>query len=275
MDYQFTQFISFDIETTGLNALEHNIIEIAAVKFHINGDVIDSFNSLIDFKGEMTHDVIKIHGITKDMLVGAPPILKVLKDFTEYIEDYPLIAHNAVFDAGFIGYNLNILGLAIPENNIFDTLNLSRKIFKSLPKFSLGYLKSHFNIPIERSHRALDDSLATMSIFKIIIQEHYKNNIFSLKKLSKINPPITFNNVTKDKIHAFKDQIMMINHALNLQLDLILTYNDKQNNMTNRTICPSGVFMTNGSVYLDGFCYLRQEDRRFKLDRILNLELME
>ena len=69
--------------------------------------------------------VNKITGITNDMVENAPIIEQILPDFIDYIADYPLVAHNASFDMGFLLNNAN----KEIKNPVVDTLQLSRNYF--------------------------------------------------------------------------------------------------------------------------------------------------
>jgi len=266
-------FVCFDIETTGLNPLVDSVIEIGAVKFSVDQGEINRFESFIAFNGEIPEKVIKIHGITSDMLEGAPELSDVLIDFIRFIGDCPLVAHNASFDCSFIGYQLGKLGFTYPSNSVYDSLIISRKVFSHLQSHSLSSLKKTFEINSNQSHRALDDALATSEIFNLLTERWSKKRNRPLDNLKKEFPPIHFSDFSLETFNSHVEQVDQINEAMGLKRKVLITYLDKQNKKSEREILPTGIVLNNGYLYLDGYCYLRKEDRRFRLDRIQNIRI--
>jgi DNA polymerase-3 subunit alpha (Gram-positive type) len=156
----------FDFETTGLNPSVNAILEIGAVKV-INDVVQSKFTTLIN-----PHQYIpaylsqKIH-ITNAMVSDKPDICAVLPDFVSFIEDLPLVAHNAKFDMSFLLANCKRQNIQI-TNSVIDTLYLSRHYLKECKRHSLEYLSNYFNIPLDNAHRAYFDAKAAQQLFEII-----------------------------------------------------------------------------------------------------------
>lgn len=125
-----TTFVVFDIETTGFNPIRDEIIEIGAVKVK-DFKIIDRFSALINPQKIISNEIIKLTGITNEMLIDKPKIDVVLPKFLEFIGDAPVVAHNAKFDTGFIREKSKNLNLNF-ENTIIDTLTLSRWLLPDL-----------------------------------------------------------------------------------------------------------------------------------------------
>jgi len=160
-----TSYIIFDFETTGLSPENDRIIEIGALKI-IDDEIVDSFNELIDPKRPIPPYISsKIH-ITNEMVFGKRKVEEVLPEFLEFIENFPLIAHNAKFDMSFLLNNLERMGLKC-DNAAIDTLYLSKK-YLNLEKNSLQYITNHFKINHDNAHRAFADVLALFEVYKII-----------------------------------------------------------------------------------------------------------
>lgn len=152
-------FIAFDTETTGKYPLEAEICEIAAVKFE-NGRVVDSFSSLIKPTQKMSEEVIKIHGITNEMVASAPMARDVIPRFHKFIgEDY-LVAHHAPFDLGFVSVEFEKLGLSLPKTPVICSSRLSRNVIKDSPNHKLQTLIPHLGLTQGAAHRATDDAQA-------------------------------------------------------------------------------------------------------------------
>ena len=94
-------YVAFDTETSGGFPLNSEICEIAAVKWR-GGQVIDTFQTLVKITKQIPDEIIAIHGITNEMLVGAAEIKDVAHAFVKFCGDAVLIAHHAPFDLGFI-----------------------------------------------------------------------------------------------------------------------------------------------------------------------------
>lgn len=156
-------WVAFDTETTGKYPVGADICEIAAVKWR-DGKVVDTFESLVAVREPMGEEVIKIHGITNEMLQGAPEEKQVLERFLAFVEGHPLIAHHAPFDMGFLSFSIEKYGWALPANPVICSSLLSRTLIPESPNHRLQTLTQFLSIPSERAHRALDDSLSCLHV---------------------------------------------------------------------------------------------------------------
>jgi len=167
-----SKLIVFDIETTGLYPERGDrIIEIGAVPI-INNDIIfdEKFERLIDPEIKIPLEITKINHITDKMVKGSGKIQEILPDFLDYIDDYPLIAHNADFDVGFICYFINKLGLRKLRNRIIDTIALSKEVFPDERYHNLDILIKRLGIDFkeDQRHRAIEDVyLTALSFIKL------------------------------------------------------------------------------------------------------------
>ena len=159
-------YVVFDFETTGMNPELNRIIEIGAEKI-TNNEVTGSFNALIDPEQYIPYSITRITHITNDSVADRPTISTVLPKFCDFVEDMPLVAHNAPFDMSFLLANCQRENLTL-NNPAIDTLYLSRKYNKECEKHNLAYLTDYFDIKLKNAHRAYFDALA-----KIIQQKYY------------------------------------------------------------------------------------------------------
>ena len=93
----------FDLETTGLNHEDCQIVEIGAVKIE-NGKITKKFSTFVDPEAEIPLDATRIHGITDAMVMGAPKVDVALADFYKFCEGSTIVAYNIDFDYKFINY---------------------------------------------------------------------------------------------------------------------------------------------------------------------------
>ncbi len=177
-----SEYVVFDIETTGLSPVTEAITEIGAVKIK-GGQVVDSFNTFVNPLKPIPQKIVELTGITDAMVENASPISVVLPEFYDFIGDATLVAHNAGFDTSFIKN-------AAKENDLkydfccIDTLELSRSLIDGVKNYKLDTLTKHFNIKLENHHRACDDAAATAQVFIKLTELLKEKNV---EKISDIN----------------------------------------------------------------------------------------
>jgi DNA polymerase-3 subunit epsilon len=159
-------YIAFDIETTGLNPEENEIIEIGALKVR-DGKVQQRFIEFIRPVEAISSSITKLTGITNDMVENAKPRQEIIPEFLEFCGDDILIGHNVIFDYSFVKVNALAEGMAFERAGI-DTLKIARKVHKELESKSLGNLCQHYNIENNAAHRAYHDALATAKLYQTL-----------------------------------------------------------------------------------------------------------
>ncbi len=177
-----SDFVVFDIETTGLVAGSDKITEIGAVKI-CKGKVTDRWSSFINPEIPIPENIVKLTGITDEMVKDAPIIDEILADFLEFSKGAVLVAHNASFDTGFIKFDAKRLGLDYDFCSL-DTLMLARSLYPELKNHRLDTLTKHLKVILENHHRAVNDAKATADIFLKMISELKQ---LELIKLSDLN----------------------------------------------------------------------------------------
>ncbi len=162
-------FAIIDVETTGGRPEFERITEIAIV-LHDGERVVDTFSTLLNPERSIPWNITQLTGITNDMVATAPKFYEVAKKIVEMTTDAIFVAHNVSFDYGFIREEFRRFGYDFSRKQLC-TVRMSRKAFPGLRSYSLSNLKQHFGIYAENSHRALDDTLATVEIFERILAE--------------------------------------------------------------------------------------------------------
>lgn len=156
------EYVVFDLETTGLDLMTNGITEIGAVRIS-GGRISEQFTTLVKPDYPITEEIVKITGITSEMVESAPKIGSVIPDFMKFIQGAVLVAQNADFDMKFIKRFAGAEEYEV-NNKVMDTMELSRKYLPQLRRNDLHTLAEHFGI-VFHHHRALSDAYATAEIF--------------------------------------------------------------------------------------------------------------
>ncbi len=178
-------FVVFDIETTGLNPKNDNIIEIGAVKIS-NRKVVDSFSTFVHIDKKLPGKIIELTSITDDMLQGQPEIDEALPAFLDFAKGCVLVAHNAKFDLGFIKEKAKVLSIENYNPPVLDTLELSKALIKDVKNHRLNTLTKKLGINLINHHRAVDDANATGQLLIILLNKLSEREIYDVSKLNDI-----------------------------------------------------------------------------------------
>lgn len=155
------RFISFDVETTGLDAYSDRIIELGAVLYE-NGKETSRFSSLVNPGVSIPSSATEVNHITNKMIKNAPDEESIYPRFIDFIDDAIegktiIVAHNAKFDLDFLTRAFQRLGINA-EMRYIDTLSISRKLVKGLDNYHLNTIADSFSIINPNAHRAVTDA---------------------------------------------------------------------------------------------------------------------
>ncbi|MDP5157706.1 MAG: exonuclease domain-containing protein [Flaviramulus sp.] len=175
-----------DIETTGGKYNEEGITEIAIYKYD-GHKVVDQFISLLNPERDIQPFVVNLTGINNSMLRNAPKFYEVAKRIVEITEDCILVAHNAQFDYRILCTEFRRLGFEF-ERKSLCTVELSKHLIPDQPSYSLGKLVRSLGIPVTDRHRASGDALATVKLFKMLLDKDSDKTI--IKESVRLNPKL-------------------------------------------------------------------------------------
>jgi DNA polymerase-3 subunit epsilon len=164
-----------DVESTGGQYNEEGITEVAIYRFD-GHEIVDQFASLINPERKIQPFVQKLTGINNAMLVRAPKFYEVAKRIIEIMDGAVLVAHNADFDYRMLRLEFERLGYEF-EVKTLCTVQLSQKLLPEQTSYSLGKLVKSLGIPITDRHRATGDALATVKLFKLLLNKDVDRSI--------------------------------------------------------------------------------------------------
>ena len=270
-DMNDVEFIAFDLETTGLSPDFNRIVEVGAVRFRADGTELDRMEQLVDPRCRIPNDVIKIHGITDEMVRGQPPIEDVLPEFARFLghSETILLAHNASFDVGFLSAAFSRCNADLPEHPIIDTLALSRRTLPRLRNHRLETVARHLRIADSTEHRALGDALVVRSVFLKFLAQAL--TIETTVDLFDLVPPIYFEPMISGPITVPKRYRSLI-QAIEIGRSISIVYAGGTKSQRRRLITPSSLIEVRGSVYLIAHCHIDDMEKHFRLDRIVEFD---
>lgn len=159
-------YVVFDLETTGVNVIKDDIIEISAVKV-LGGKVADTFSTLVNPGRPIPYYATQVNGITDEMVEDAPDIREALADFLTFAGDAVLVGHNIQsFDLNFVSNAAEGLFGKTVENDYIDTLYMARSCLPELSHHKLVDVASYFHISAEGAHRALCDCIMNQKCYE-------------------------------------------------------------------------------------------------------------
>jgi DNA polymerase III epsilon subunit family exonuclease len=256
-------FIALDLETTGLSAAADRIVEIAAVRFLATGEEIGRYQTLVNPQRCVPIEAYAVHGISDEVLALASPAGDVLPSFLTFLGDSgatALIAHNAAFDAGFLGTEFKRAGLPIPDHSVFDSLALARSALPNLGSHRLEAVAEHLGLDPAGAHRAMADTLLVKQIWL------------------RLGGPNGFASVTSFKMFDARETMALpVGWAVLEQVVargsvLRIEYEGGTRGTALRSITPRRLESKGGSIFLVALCHLDSLEKSFRVDRIRTLE---
>ena len=192
-----------DIESTGGKFNEESIIEVAAYRFD-GTSIKDQFISLVNPQRDIHPYVEKLTGITSTMVKTAPKFHEIAKRIVEITSDSILVAHNAQFDYRILQLEFKRLGYEFSMKSLC-TVILSQELLPDQESYKLGRLSRSLGIPLKDRHRASGDALATVELFKILMEKDIKQDI--IKKSIVEFPGESMSSLFKETIENLKNNI--------------------------------------------------------------------
>ena len=177
--------IVLDTETTGLDYTKERMVEFAAVRLE-NGKIKDEFQTLINPQQHIRKSSIAIHGITQDMVADAPTEEEIMPKILEFIGDYPIVAHNAIFDYTFLNEaSLRTTGEELTNARI-DSQQMFKEVYPDLESHGLEALTKKFNVDLTNHHRAMADTMGLALAYPKLKKLYLQKYDWEVKQLENV-----------------------------------------------------------------------------------------
>jgi DNA polymerase III subunit epsilon len=262
------EYVAFDLETTGLSAESDRIVEIGAVRFDASGEILGEFERLVNPLRPSGPRARAVHGISDAELALAETAEVVLPEFLGFLGDpsrTTLMAHNASFDAGFLGRELARLGRPMPGHAVVDTLAMARKRWPKLGGHKLDFLANRLGLDPLGPHRALADSRRVRGLWLALeaasVEAEAAPLAYPIFDARCPLPAPRGWGWVEDAIG--RDQVVRIE------------YTGGTRGLGLRSISPRRFSNRGGVAYLVALCHLDLKEKEFRLDRVRRFEVVE
>ena len=178
-------YVSFDLETTGLSVIHDGITEFGAVKVK-NGEVIDRLQFFVNPEREIPSRIVELTHITNEMVRNEPNIVERVEEIMAFFADHVIVAHNAIFDVGFLNVAYKKAGKQPIQNTIIDTLPLARAILKPMKSYRLGVVAKNYRVKYEDyvAHRADYDAEVLANVLNMMFHQLMNEGIYRISELN-------------------------------------------------------------------------------------------
>ena len=270
-DLNEVEFVIFDTETTGLEPeLGDRVVEIAALKFK-GQERLATFESLINPKRQISAAAFAVNNISQEMLKGAPEAGEVLPKFLDFIKGSCICSYNAGFDLKFLNNELKLIGrVPLRDIHVVDVLKMARRLLPGQERYPLWFTAQQLGINIKQEHRAFSDVELTFGVFNKL------KEILRVKGVSEFRSFLHLFSIDKHFLESVISQkTAEIQEAINLGVSIKIKYLSSSGaEVTEREVVPKEIKQENGRSYLIGYCCLKREERTFRIDGILHLEVV-
>ena len=145
-----------DLETTGLDVHDDEIIEYGAIRIR-NGEPVASFASFVHIEKNLPKGIVQLTGIKpEDLMVGKDP-QEALSEFLLFIGNDILVGHTTSFDMAFLREECKKMNVKIPSNRCYDIAKIARKKLHRISNYKLLTLASYYQLGNKIEHRAVPD----------------------------------------------------------------------------------------------------------------------
>lgn len=262
-DLSNCRFAFLDLETTGLSPwFGDRVCEIGIILTE-GKRIKKRYQQLVNPQRPLSPAAASTNQLSDAELAQAPLFQQVLRDVESLLRDSVVVCHNAQFDLQFLDNEYRRARRELQIPNLIDTLLMARNHF-DFPSNSLTNIAAEFNIQNPEAHRALADALTDKNIFFAMMELLIQNGQQLDSFIGIYNSPAW----PQGEICLPTE----LAEAIKARQRLQLAYVDKNGERSTRIITPIDVQGLSDYIYLRAYCHLRQGERTFRLDRIIELQ---
>jgi DNA polymerase-3 subunit epsilon len=259
-----TEFVAFDTETSGAYPIGNEIVEFGAVRWK-NGQVIDSYQTLLKPREAMSDFIIGIHGITNDMVADAPLMKEKVAEIRKFFEGAYLMAHHAPFDMGFVTADFEKHNIGLPQEQVICTSLLSRVVIPESPNHKLQTLIGELGIDGGTAHRAHDDAKACLMVGLECFRRLGEKATIA-QALQKMGKTLKWENYRV--MQSGNSLIEKVVEATSKKLAMDIVYEGGSSKGETRRITPMGIVRNPDGDYVMAMCHRDAAQKRFYLSKI-------
>ena len=263
-DLSSARFAFLDLETTGLSPWFGDRISEIGIVLTEGKRIKQQVQMLVNPERPLSLGAASTSGLSDEELFTAPIFAYIADEVVEWLKGTVVVCHNAQFDVQFLDSEFRRLGREIQIPNLVDTLLLARQYF-DLPSYSLLSIAEAFQIPMTTAHRALNDAHTGRGIFFAMMESLKQFNKPLDEYIGIYNSPVWPN----DGIQLPTE----LGEAIYGSKRMFIRYVNGEGEKTERWITPKQVMGLSDYVYLKAHCHLRNAERNFRLDRIIEVKV--
>ena len=263
-DLSNCRFAFLDLETTGLSPWFGDRICEVGIVLTEGKRIKSTYQQMVNPERPLSPAAASTNGLTDAQLAKAPLFAEVASDVEVLLREAVVVCHNAQFDLQFLDSEFRRLGREIQIPNLIDTLFVAREHF-DFPSFTLTNIAGHFGIQNPDAHRALADALTDKGVFFAMMATLIQDGKSLDQFIGLYNSPAW----PTESVQLPTD----LGEAIFSGRRMHITYVDKDGERTQRWITPMQVMGLSDYIYLRAYCHLREDERTFRLDRILDVRV--
>ena len=263
-DLSNCRFAFLDLETTGLSPWFGDRVCKVAVVLTEGKRIKATYQKLVDPCRPLSPAAASTNRLTDAELRGQPSFADLAGELENWLKDAVVVTHNARFDMQFLDSEFHRLGYQAQFPNLIDTLLLARQYF-DLPSYTLSALSEAFHVPPVEAHRALFDALTVKGLFFEMMEALKPAGRALDDVIGLYNSPVW----PDDGIQLPTE----LGEAIYSSKPMFIRYVNGEGIETERWITPKQVMGLSDYIYRKAHCHLRNDERNFRLDRILEVKV--
>lgn len=264
-----------DVETTGASPdYGDRVIELGIARVE-GGRIVAEYQQLIDPRRRVSYAITALTGISQQMVDSQPTFAEQLPAAMDLLAGAAVLGHNVRFDLGFLNREFRSAGQemsrVLGDVPVFDTVRLARKLFGRGGN-GLQKLAPRLGVLPTAAHRALADCVTTHGVFDKLLERCGGWDLSLVDLMQRQGGPMK---LLPANPKAEPQLPLELEEALDQKKPVMMEYLDTGQRKTQRLIQPLSVRRFNDELVLVAWCTLRQAQRTFKVERIVQLTRVE